>query len=141
MKKHFNWVIIAAVVIILLIAAPTIGQLIVLFAIPWNCDEGMAADWTAVNARGDVVAEYAKACTGVGTVVDYSVVLQTRGTEKLTTLIKHSELSYGYPKFRWIDDDTLMIDLGKVRSVLSQVDKAGSIHITYVCTKTGAGWW
>ncbi|HUB65459.1 MAG TPA: hypothetical protein VL996_13625 [Methylocella sp.] len=41
----------------------------------------------------------------------------------------------GYPKFRWIDDDTLMIDLGKIRSVWSQVDKADSIHITYSYTK------
>jgi hypothetical protein len=141
MKEHFKWVIVAAIVIILLIAAPTIRQLVVLFSIPWNCDEGMEADWTAVNARGDVVGEYTKACTGVGTVVDYSVVLQAQGTEKLTTLVKHGELSYDYPKFRWIDDDTLVIDLGKVRSVWSQVDKAGSIHITYVYTRTGTGWW
>jgi hypothetical protein len=73
------------VVIILLIAAPTIPQLVVLF-------EGMEADWTAVNARSDILA--VKACIGVGTMVDYSVVLQAQGTEKLTTLVKHSELSY-----------------------------------------------
>jgi hypothetical protein len=42
---------------------------------------------------------------------------------------------------RWIDDDTLVIDLGEVRSVWSQVDKIGSIHITYSYTKTETGWW
>jgi hypothetical protein len=141
MRKHFTWVIVAAVAIILLIAAPTILQFIVLFTIPWNCDEGMAEDRRAANVRGDVVAEYAKACTGVGTVVDYSVVLQAQGTEKITTLVKHSELSYGYPKFRWIDDDTLVIDLGEARSVWSQVDKIGSIQIAYSYTKTETGWW
>ena len=60
MRKHFTWVIVAAVAIILLIAAPTILQFIVLFTIPWNCDEGMAEDWHANNMRGDVVAEYAR---------------------------------------------------------------------------------
>lgn len=140
MKKHFKWVIVAAVVIILLMAAPTIPQLVVLFAIPWNCDEGMEADWRAVNARGDLVAEYAKACTGVGTIVDYSVVLQAQGTEKLMTLVEHSEPYYGYPKFHWIDDNTLMIDLGKVRSVWAQLDRVGSIHITYVYTKAETSW-
>jgi hypothetical protein len=135
MKKHFRWVIVCTVAFILFIAAPTIAQLVVFFTIPWNCDEGMAADWTAVNARGDVVAEYAKACTGVGTLVDYSVVLQAQGTGTLMTLVKHCELSYGYPKFRWIDSDTLVIDLGKVHSVWSQVDKADHIRITYSFTK------
>ena len=141
MRKHFTLVIVAAVAIILLIAAPTILQFIVLFTIPWNCDEGMAEDWRAANMRGDVVAEYAKACTGVGTVVDYSVVLQAQGTEKLTTLVKHSELSYGYPKFRWINDNTFVFDLGEAHSVWSQVDKVGSIQIAYSYTKTETGWW
>jgi|GEM_PF-2295497 hypothetical protein len=136
MKKHFKWIIVAAVVFILFIAAPTIAQLVVLLTIPWNCDEGMEADWTAANARGDVVAEYSKACTGVGTVVDYSIVLRAQGSQKLTTLVKHSELSYDYPKFRWIDDDTLMVDLGKVRSIWSQIDRVGPIHIIYSFTKT-----
>ncbi|MGH6813132.1 MAG: hypothetical protein ACREDM_12620 [Methylocella sp.] len=102
-----------------------------------GCDEGPVTDRSATNARGDVVEEYVKACTGFGTIVDYSVVLQAQGTEKSMTLVEHSQPHYDYPKFRWIDDDTLVIDVGEVRSVWAQVDRVGSIHITYVYTNTG----
>jgi len=67
--------------------------------------------------------------------------LQHRGDEKATTLIKHDELSSHYPKFRWINDDTLGIDLGKVDSMGSTVDKVGSIRITYIYVKADTGWW
>ncbi len=49
-----------------------------------GCDEGLVTDRGATNSRGDVVEEYIKACTGFGTVVDYSIVLQLRGDEKTT---------------------------------------------------------
>jgi len=48
----------------------------------WGCDEGPVTDQRSTNARGDVVEEYIKACTGFGTVVDYSIVLQVRGEKK-----------------------------------------------------------
>jgi len=32
---------------------------------------------------------------------------------------------------RWINNDTLTVDLGNVRSVWSKIDKVGSIHIIY----------
>jgi hypothetical protein len=98
-------------------------------------------DQSAANARGDVVEEYIRACTGFGTVVDYSVVLQLRGDEKTTTLVEHDRLYYEYPKFRWIDDDTLSIDLGNVDSIGSTVPKVGSIRITYTYVKAHNGWW
>ncbi|MGH6823049.1 MAG: hypothetical protein ACRECP_08635 [Methylocella sp.] len=101
-----------------------------------GCDEGPVTERSATNARGDVVEEYIKPCTGFGTVVDYSITLQLHGDEKTAKLVEHSELRDDYPKFRWIDDDTLMIDLGQVRSIWSRVDRVGSIHITYVSTKT-----
>ncbi len=101
-----------------------------------GCDEGPETARRSANTRGDVVEPYIKACTGFGTVVDYSVVLQAHGTEELVTLVEHSAPHYDYPKFRWIDDDTLVIDAGEVRSVWAQVDRVGSIHITYAYTKT-----
>ncbi|HUI21887.1 MAG TPA: hypothetical protein VLZ74_12695 [Methylocella sp.] len=106
-----------------------------------GCDEGPVTDNSATNTRGDVVEEYIKACTQIGTFVDYSIVLQRHGAEKTTTLAEYDDAQYDYPKFQWIDDDTLVIDLGEVRSVWSQVDKIGSIHITYVYTETATGWW
>ena len=107
----------------------------------WGCDEGPVTDQRSTNARGDVVEEYIKACTGFGTVVDYSIVLQLRNDEKTTTLVEHDRLAYEYPKFRWINDDTLIIDLGKVHSVWSRVDRVGSIRITYTYAKADTGWW
>jgi hypothetical protein len=68
-------------------------------------------------------------------------VLQLRNDEKTTTLVEHDRLSYEYPKFRWINDDTLMIDLGKVHSVWSRVGRVGSIRITYTYAKADNGWW
>jgi hypothetical protein len=96
-----------------------------------GCDEGPVTDQRSTNSRGDVVEEYIKACTGFGTVVDYSIVMQLRGDENTTKLVEHDRLYYGYPKFRWINDDTLSIDLGNVDSVWSTVHKVGSIRITY----------
>jgi hypothetical protein len=108
---------------------------------PAECDEGKVSDQHVSNGRGDVVAAYLRACTGFGTVVDESIVLQLRGDEKATTLIKHDGLSDEYPKFRWIDDNTLSIDLGKVEWISRKVDKVGSIRITYSYTKAGTSWW
>jgi hypothetical protein len=41
---------------------------------------------------------------------------------------------------RWIDNDTLTVDLGDVRSVWSKVDKVGSIHIIYAYNHVGTNW-
>jgi hypothetical protein len=106
-----------------------------------GCDEGPVTDLSSTNARGDVVEEYERACTGFGTVVDYSIVLQLRGDEKTTTLVEHDRLYYEYPKFRWINDDTLSIDLGKVEWISRKVDKVGSIRITYTYAMADTGWW
>ena len=119
-----------------------VAFLLIMFAMePAGCDEGPVTDRSATNARGDVVEEYIKACTGIGTVVDYSIVLQRHGVEKTATLAEYDDAGYAYPKFQWIDDDTLVIDLGKVSWVRSLVYKVGSIHITYSYTKTETGWW
>jgi hypothetical protein len=106
-----------------------------------GCDEGPVTDQRSTNARGDVVEEYIRACTGFGTVVDYSTVLQLVGDKKTTTLVEHDRLNYEYPKFRWINDDSLSIDLGKVEWISRKVDKVGSIRITYAYAKVDTGWW
>lgn len=140
MKKHFKWVI-AAIVIILVVVALMIPQLVFVLAMPWNCDDLMPIP--VINGRGDVVEEQVRACTGIGTILNYSITLQTRNVKTQITVVKYSPVSdqNDDTTLRWIDDDTLIVDLGKVRSVWSQVDKVGSIRITYVYTKTETGWW
>jgi hypothetical protein len=71
-------------------------------------------------------------------VVDESVVLQLHANKTFTTLVEHGELSYPYPKFRWIDDDKLSIDLGQTRWVGIKTDKVGAIKITYAYSLKGA---
>jgi hypothetical protein len=100
-----------------------------------GCDEGPATDRRSTNSRGDAVEAYIKACTGFGTIVDYSIVLQLHGDEKITKLAEYDDARYDYPKFRWINDDTLSIDFGKVSWFSPKTGKVGSIHITYVYSK------
>ncbi len=45
---------------------------------------------------------------------------------------------FSYPKFCWIDDDNLGIDLGKTRLVGIKTDKVGAIKITYAYSLKGA---
>ncbi|HEX3497637.1 MAG TPA: hypothetical protein VHT02_10795, partial [Methylocella sp.] len=106
-----------------------------------GCGEGSVTDNSATNARGDVVEGYIKGCTGFGAVVDNSIVLQLRGAEKTTTLAEYDDAQSGYPKFRWIDDDTLMIDLGEVGWVSPKTGKVGSIRITYAYSKAETSGW
>jgi hypothetical protein len=98
----------------------------------WGCDEGPVTDRSSTNARGDVVEEYIKVCTAVGSFADYSILLQLHGDEKAATLAEHSDPQQDYPKFRWLSDDALTIDLGKITWIRSPVHKVAGIKITYV---------
>lgn len=135
-KKTLVLAFAAVVAVPLYFVIPTILQFIVLFSIPWECDEGPYDNSGSVNTRGDVVIEYSKACTGVGTISDESVVLKLADRDQYITLVEHSDLPYPYPKLRWIDDDTISIDLGRVRSVWSKRDRFGRIKIVYTYSVT-----
>ena len=103
-----------------------------------SCDD--ASGETARNSRGDIVKEKLTICTGIGTVINHSVVLlplKPSFVWKTLTLAKYEPVSESSPVFHWIDNDRLTIDLGQVRDVWSMVDKAGSIHITYAYIKVG----
>jgi hypothetical protein len=104
-----------------------------LIMLPVECDE--MSDLESFNRRGDDVAEYTKACTAIGTFFDYAIVLQRNEAEKSTTLVEHGELSYGYPKFHWIDDDSLRIDLGRLRWIQNKIYRVGPISITYIYSR------
>lgn len=96
------------------------------------CDEAIPAP--IGNARGDVAMECVQICTGVGTAVNYSISLRLRSSRSDQKLIEYSEPHQGYPKFRWIDDDTLNIDLGQIRWMRQIADKVGSIRVAYSYT-------
>jgi hypothetical protein len=106
-----------------------------------GCDEGPVIDQRSTDSRGDVVEEYIKTCTGFGTVVDYSIVLQLVGDKKTTKMVEHDRLYYEYPKLHWIDDETLRIDLGEVDWISLKTDRVGSIRVTYSYAEADSGWW
>jgi hypothetical protein len=134
-----------AVVIFLVIGASTLAVLYVGsfiaagFFFPGGCDEGMAPDRSVANGRGDVADEYLEACTGFGTAVNYSIELRPHGGARTITLVRYDEASYAYPKLRWLDDDALVIELGKVNFVWSKRSSAGPIRITYAYTTASWG--
>ena len=136
MRKYFKLIVFYAASL----GVIGFGLLLVFLAllISNSCDD--AAGETTSNSRGDIVKERLTICTGIGTVINYSVVLlplKPSFVWKTITLGKYEPVSDSSPVFQWIDNDRLIIDLGKVRSVWSKVDMVGSIHISYAYTKVG----
>jgi hypothetical protein len=136
MRKYFKLIVFYAASLVVF------GFCLLLFflalLISNSCDD--AAGETARNSRGDIVKERLTICTGIGTVINHSVVLlplKPSFVWKTITLAKYEPVSDSSPVFHWIDNDRLTIDLGKVHSVWSRVDMVGSIHITYAYTTVG----
>jgi hypothetical protein len=135
MWRYLKWIAAAAILVALAMAAPEAIKLGFLLLTPLDCGEEIG---TAVsNKHGDVAAETLRVCFGLGAFVDYSITLQTKGTEKAIKLVGYAPSSDGGapPTLRWIEDGTLMIDLGKIRWVSTRTDKVGPIRIIYSFTK------
>jgi hypothetical protein len=136
MRRFVNYFIIVSASVFFLSLAGLIGLFAYLFSD--TCDDTIPMP--VANARGDIAEEQLQVCTGIGTVLNYSVTLQPQGTTAAKTLVQYTPQA-DHTKLRWIDDDILAVDLGKVRAVWSMVDKVGSIHITYSYTETETSWW
>jgi hypothetical protein len=124
----------------LAVATPEAVKLAYLLSTPLECGEEVGT--TIGNTRGDVAAENLRVCFGLGAFVDYSITLHTRESEKAMKLVEYDPSSDAMAPvtLRWIDNDTLTVDLGNVRSVWSKVDKVGSIHIIYAYNHVGTNW-
>ncbi len=109
------------------------------FFFPGGCDEGVVQDRSVSNGRGDVAGEYIEACTGFGTVLNYSVVLLRHGDARPITLVRYDEPSDAFPRLRWLNDDALVIELGKVNFARSKRSSVGPIRITYAYTTASWG--
>jgi hypothetical protein len=141
MWRYRKCIAAAAVLLVLAAATPEAVKLANLLSTPLECGEEIGT--TIGNTRGDVAAENLRVCFGLGAFVDYSITLRTRESEKAMKLVEYDPSSDAMAPvtLRWIDNDTLTVDLGNVRSVWSKVDKIGSIYITYSYTKTETSWW
>ncbi len=134
MHRFARWLIVSVLVAIIALTLPSIIKVARLLSTPLEC--GKQIDKEAVNARGDVVAEELKICFGLGAFIDYSITLRVNGVTPQSVLAEFIPHRATSVVFRWINDDNLLIDLGEVRPVSSQVHKVGSIHITYIYTKS-----
>lgn len=130
-KKHAR-LMLCGVIAFAIVAMLAVLPLAVRHAFPGECSEGMAKDGQAANLRGDIVAEYDRAC-GFG-VFDQSIVLQLAGAKTLTTLATFQNIHYAYPKFHWINDNSLNVELGSVRGLSSLRGRVGNIRISYTYT-------
>lgn len=141
MWKYFKWIAAAAILVVLAVVTPEAVKLAYLLSTPLECGEEMGT--TIGNTRGNVAAENLRVCFGLGAFVDYSITLHTSESAKAMKLVEYDPSSDARApvKLRWIDNDTLTVDLGNVRSVWSKVDKVGSILITYSYTKTETSRW
>jgi hypothetical protein len=53
-----------------------------------SCDDTIPTPVT--NARGDVAEEQLQVCTGIGTVLNYSITLQPQGARLARTLVQYT---------------------------------------------------
>ena len=95
------------------------------------CDEGVAQDTSVENSRGDVVSQYLKACTGIGTDLSWSIVLNASAYPTLVTVARFDEEAGSYPLMRWENDNMLALQFRKDQHVWSRLDKVGDIRIIY----------
>ncbi|MGO9672990.1 MAG: hypothetical protein ACLPSF_02275 [Methylocella sp.] len=131
--RPLKWIVRLFIGLALFILLALVGGLLLIGSLfPGGCDHGMFEDRRASNGRGDTVGEYIDVCTGFGTVADYSIVLQPQGENRDITLLRHENTRDGFPKIRWIDDNTVSVDLGEVDWVSWWPRRSfGDIRINY----------
>jgi hypothetical protein len=117
MSRYLKCIAAAAVSLALAAATPEAVKLAHLLSTPLKCGDEIGT--TVSNTRGDAAAENLRVCFGLGAFVDYSITLRTRESEKAMKLVEYdpSSDSMALVTMRWIDNDTLTVDLGNVRSV------------------------
>jgi hypothetical protein len=135
MWRYLKCIAAAAVLLVLATAIPEAVKLAYILSTPLECGEEIGT--TIGNTRGDVAAENLRVCFGLGAFVDYSITLHTRESEKAMKLVEYTPSSDAGASvtLRWFDDNTLSIDIGKVRAVWGEVDRVGSIRIAYSYSK------
>jgi len=110
--------------------AGLIGLFVYLFS--GTCDDVIPVP--VVNGRGDVAEEQLQVCTGIGTVLNYSITLQLRDASAPRTLVQFSPSPdvAGDTYLQWTDDDMLTVDLGKVSWVSPKIHRVGSVSVNYI---------
>jgi hypothetical protein len=129
--RCLKWIAITCSLVIIVNAGIFVGQFAYLARN--SCDNSRPYP-LAESSHGNRAEGQIETCTLIGTTINYSVTLQTHTGRRIwlrKTLIAYSPVGDHDPILRWIDDDTLSVDLGKVSWVSPRLDKAGSVRIFY----------
>jgi hypothetical protein len=129
--RCLKWITLTFFLAVFLNATIFVGEFA--YAVRNSCDD-MKASTAVANGRGDIAEGRAQICTLIGTVENDYVALQIHVDRRLRpakTLIGYSPIDDHDPVLRWVDDDTLSVDLGKVSWVSPRLDKVGTIRILY----------
>jgi len=134
--KAFIQLLVVLVVLIVSVALFTPAPQVAFFLYMFRDSCNNAIPNPVSNERGDIAEEWLQVCSGIGTVLNYSITLRPRGAKAPQTLVEYSPSTEANDDttLRWIDNDMLNVDLGKVRAVWGKVSRLGSIRITYSYT-------
>ncbi len=131
-----KWTLIAYASIVGVGAAIVIG--VVFYVVnsgPDSCSSGVLDSIETANARGDAARAEKKNCFLFAAFVNTSISLQlhdANGISPKKTLIDFEFAdNAGDPILRWVDDNTLSVDLGKVYWVSSRFTRWGQVRIIY----------
>jgi hypothetical protein len=116
-----EWTALAASALFLLRVANEVGTFLYLFGVDQFEPCMIAHGNFAKNGRGDLVEEQARECAIIGTDVEW-IGLSLADRADFIALVKYGQGSYSRePGLRWLDDDQLSVDLGKVKSITPQI--------------------
>ena len=131
-----EWIAFATSSLLLLRVANDVGTFLYLFGVDPLEPCMIAHGNFAKNGRGDLVEERARDCAIIGTDVEW-IGLSLADRVDFIALVKYGQGSYSRePGLRWLDDDHVSVDLGKVRWLTPQIAQLGHVKITY--TYSGA---
>jgi hypothetical protein len=86
------------------------------------------------NARGDVTENQIRDCAVLGSAAELRVSPRLAEASDFTPLVYYDSVSNIH--LRWLDDDHVSVDLGKVKWLTPQISQLGHVKINY--TYSGA---
>lgn len=91
----------------------------------------------AKNGRGDLVEDQSRDCAIIGSAAEDRIGLSLADRVDFIALVYYDQgPNLHEPGLRWLDDDHLSVDLGKVTWLTPQIRRLGRVTISY--TYSGA---
>ena len=129
MLRLVKWSAISLPAALVVSAAIFMGTMAILAS--RSCDDMTSS--AVANSRGDRAQGHLRACFFFGASDNYYITFDENQLSLWPEkkLIDYDPVDDRDPVLRWIDDNTLSVDLGKVYWVSSTLDKVGSVQVIY----------